>query len=96
MKIMPKDSVSKLGLTSLAHTLPYTYAQMNSLNVSLNDCIRGVFTYNRWESVRFLRMSFGYRTVTEIFHKRTAHFLQQIPLTQNNVLQFLVSLLAPR
>lgn len=22
---MPKDSVSKLGLTSLAHTLPYTY-----------------------------------------------------------------------
>ena len=80
-------------LTYASEAISYSSSQMNSLNVALNDCIRNVFTYNRWESVRYLRMSFGYPSLTDIFHKRTALFLKQIPLTQNNVLQFLASLL---
>ena len=76
--------------------LRYSSAQMHSLNVALNDSIRGIFTYNRWESVRYLRMTFDYPSFTEIVHNRTAHFVKQIPSTQNNVLQLLASMLADR
>ena len=60
--------------------------QMQSFNVALNDCIRRIFTYNRWESVRFLRISMGYPSVTDIcFHRRTA-FFKAMPLTRNPTL----------
>ena len=80
-------------LTYACEAINYSTAQMHSLNVALNDSIRSIFTYNRWESVRYLRISFGYPSFTDIFQKRTALFLKQIPLTQNNVLQFLAALL---
>ena len=76
-------------LTYACETLNYSSAQINSLNVALNDSLRRIFTYNRWESVRFLRMTFGYPSITDIFRKRTAYFLKQMPSTGNNTLIYL-------
>ena len=79
-------------LTYACETLDYTSSQMNQLNVALNDSLRKIFSYNRWESIRFLRMTFGYPSVTDIFFKRSASFLKQIPMTGNRTLIFLSKL----
>ena len=62
------------------------------VNVALNDCIRRVFTYNRWESVRFLRLSFGFPSLTEIFESRSRKFLKQLPTLGNPTLKCLHTL----
>ena len=41
--------------------------QMHTCNTALNDALRFIFGYNRWESVRTLREYFGYKSLTELF-----------------------------
>ena len=66
--------------------------EMMSYDVALNDCIRKIFSYNRWESIRSLRKEFGYDSVSELFTKRTASFYRAIKLTGNPVLKHLSSI----
>ena len=42
-------------LTYSCEIISYTSRQMQPLNVAMNDSIRRIFGYNRWESVRHLR-----------------------------------------
>ena len=65
---------------------------MTSLDVALNDCIRKIFGYNRWESTRELRRSLGYESITEIFAKRNSRFLNCLGRTGNSILIRLKSL----
>ena len=48
----------------------YHYKEKDSLHVALNDAIRRIFTYERWESVKNLRESHGYQSITQIFAER--------------------------
>ena len=59
------------------------------MNVSLNDAIRKIFGFNRWESTRFLRASFGYPSITEIFEERYQRFMSGITHTRNLTLLIL-------
>ena len=70
----------------------HTGREMTSLDVALNDCIRKIFGYNRWESTRELRRSLGYESITEIFAKRNSRFLNGLFRTGNSVLIRLKSL----
>ena len=45
----------------------YPARQMTDCNTALNDCIRKIFSYNRWESVRLLRTQLGYKSLYETF-----------------------------
>ena len=72
--------------------MKYSAGQMQQLNVALNDCIRRVFTFNRWESVRFLRLSFGYPSLIEIFENRSRKFLKQLSMLGNFTLDCLQKL----
>ena len=83
-------------LTYAADVVQYSAAQMQQLNVALNDCIRRIFTYNRWESVRFLRLSFGYPSLTEIFDNRSRKFVKQLSVIGNSTLKRLQQLLLQR
>ena len=56
---------------------------MHNCNVALNDAIRRIFSYNRWESIRALRQQFGYSDLTTTFAKRRRSFLAKISLMQN-------------
>ena len=76
-------------LTYASDVILYSAAQMQPLNVALNDCIRRIFTYNRWESVRFLRLSFGYPSLIEIFESRSRKFLKQLSKLGNTTLECL-------
>ena len=52
----------------------YSGRQMTECTVALNDAIRKIFTFQRWESVRNLRECFGYSSPTEIFAKAKRKF----------------------
>ena len=71
---------------------PPSLASPEDWGVALNDCIRKVLGYNRWESTRELRRSLGYESITEIFAKRNTRFLNGLFRTGNSVLIRLKSL----
>ena len=52
----------------------YTGRQMSDCNTALNDAIRKIFTFQRWESVRSLREGFGYPALSEMFDKARQKF----------------------
>ena len=54
-------------LTYASEVLTYCAHQRQPMTVALNDCIRQIFSFHRWASVRFLRSSFGYPSVVDIF-----------------------------
>ena len=80
------------NMTYASDVLQYSSKQMQSMNVALNDCFRRIFGYNRWESVRFLRLSFGYPSLTDTFHKQSRRFEARLPSLRNDTLQFLSTL----
>ena len=76
-----------------AHCVPcFTYAsavkdysgrQMTECTVALNDAIRKIFTFHRWESVRVLREGFGYSALCDIFAKAKKKFDLSLPRHAN-------------
>ena len=80
-------------LTYASEVLPYSTRQLHPLNVALNDCIRRIFGYNRWESVRFLRLSFGYPSLSDIIDARVCRFLNGLPKIANSTLSRLAEMI---
>ena len=79
------------NLTYACESLNYTNAQFQPMNVAINDCLRKIFGYNRWESVRYLRETLGYPSLTEIFHSRSRTFYNRMPFLKNATLTLLNS-----
>ena len=67
-------SICVPSLTYASEVLTYSSRQIQSFTVALNDCIRRIFGYNRWESVRHLRLSMGYPSIVDIFASRKRKF----------------------
>ena len=65
----------------------YSSREMQDCNTALNNAIRKIFTYNRWESIRTLRESFGYMSLTEIFHTASMKFLGSLPNHSNMLIR---------
>ena len=66
------------GLTYASEVKDVTSREMQEMNTALNDAIRRIFSYNRWESTRLLRQQLGFPNVTEIFQKRRDRFLTNV------------------
>ena len=78
-------------LTYASEVVEYNGSTMNNLNVALNDAIRRIFSYNRWESTRSLRQHLGYPNVNEIFYTRPKSFLAKNMTSPNGVIRELTS-----
>ena len=76
-------------LTYACEVTGFSNGIINEMNVSLNDAIRKIFGFHRWESTRFLRTSFGYPSITEIFEQRYQRFMSGITHTRNPTLLLL-------
>lgn len=63
--------------------------EMTSCNTALNDAIRKIFSFHRWESVRTLRGSFGYKSLIELFEQSRRSFLLSLRSHPNSALRFL-------
>ena len=67
-------------------------SEFHDCNTALNNAIRRIFSFHRWESVRALRESFQYPSLTEIFAKSREKFLSRLPFHRNSVITRLASL----
>ena len=64
----------------------YPSRQMQDCCTALNDALRLIFGYNRWESVRTLRESFGYMSLVDIFNCAKAKFDNSLTTHHNPVI----------
>ena len=81
-----EEIILQLLYTNCIPTLTYSCAvkkyssrQMQSCNTDINDALRLIFGYNRWESVRALRDSFGCKSMTDIFGLARKNFFERLP-----------------
>ena len=74
------------NITYACEVATYDHKDKSSLHVAVNDAIRKIYSYNRWESVKELRKSKGYLSITEIFAQRKSSFEQNLPFIGNNML----------
>ena len=82
-------SICVPNITYACDVVDYGNNDMQSLHVAVNDAIRKIVGYNRWESVKAIRESYGYLSVTEIFAKRKSTFEGQLSLIGNSLLSSL-------
>ena len=61
-------------LTYAGAVKEYPSRQMQDCCTAMNDALRFLFGYNRWDSVRSLRESFGYKSLVELFHGAKTKF----------------------
>ena len=61
-------------LTYASAVKQFSSRQMQDCNTAVNDALRLIFGYNRWESVKAVRESFGYKSLTELFHSAKRKF----------------------
>ena len=77
-------------LTNCAEVKELTSAEMQKCNVALNDSIRLIYSYNRWESTRFLRKELKFPNIIEIFFSRKKSFVEKIRGMNNKVVRCLM------
>ena len=76
-------------VTYASDVIAFPCREMQSLHVAVNDAVRKIFSYHRWESIRSLRESLGYQSITDIFAKRKFIFEKRLPQIGNALLSFL-------
>ena len=79
------------NLTYAAEVKNLTASEMTKCNTALNDAIRKIFTFNRWESIRSLTAGLGYPDLYTIFDKRRSSFFSELEGSSNCVLKHLYS-----
>ena len=79
-------------ITYACEVIDYSSRDKQSLHVAVNDAIRKIFGYDRWQSIKDIREAFGYPSVTEIFAKRKSTFENCLPHIGNSLLSFLLTI----
>ena len=68
----------------------FSCSEMLECHIAMNDSIRRIFSFNRWESIRHLRDSLGYHDLYHIFSIRKRRFLQGLNNLDNKTLRLLL------
>ena len=74
-------------LTNCAEVKDLTSTEMHKCNVALNDSIRLIYSFNCWESTRFLRKQHKLPNIIEIFYSRRKSFVENIRGMNNEVVR---------
>jgi hypothetical protein len=70
----------------------FSAQEMSQCTVAVNDAIRKIFGFKRWESTRELRTAFGYKSVYELFAAAKKQFELSCFTHDNSIITFLASL----
>ena len=76
-------------LSYAAEVKLFKYSEMHSCNVALNDAIRRIFSFNRWESPRELRQQLSLPNLYEIFSLRKTKFEEVCRNSSNSIIAYL-------
>ena len=80
-------SVCVPNVTYACDVTDFKSKDIESLHIAVNDAIRRIFSYNRWESIRDLRDSMGYQSITQIFAHRRRCFENNLPRIGNTLIR---------
>ena len=69
----------------------YSAAEMSNCNVAVNNALRKVFGFSRWESIRTLREVFGMKSLYEIFKSTQDKFIISCRSHLNPVINHIAS-----
>ena len=72
-------------LSYAAEAIEFSSGEMRDCNTALNDAIRRIYGYHRWESIRSLRLQLGFPNVYEAFQKRFDAFILRNLESANSV-----------
>lgn len=78
-------------LTYACESKVFSAADMRDSNTAINNAIRKIFSFNRWESVRFLRENLEKKSIYEIFHNAKSKFQRSLALHRNSIIRCLGS-----
>ena len=67
----------------------FSSLQLQNCSTAVNDALRLIFGYNRWESVRTLRESFGYKSLVELFQRAKNKFDSSLCSHHNPIISHL-------
>ena len=70
----------------------YSAADMHRCNVAVNNAIRKIFSFAVWQSIRHLRISYGYKSIYELFENAKRKFLCDASRSMNEVVLHLATL----
>ena len=65
----------------------FSAKEMQECSTALNNAIRRIFTYHRWESIRVLRETFGYKSLIEMFSAMSRKFVISLPTHPNSIIR---------
>ena len=77
------------NLTYCAEVKEFSSSCLSKCNVALNDSIRYIFSYNRWESTRYLRQQLNLPNIVEIFHSRRRCFMKRNSESESSIIGFI-------
>ena len=60
---------------------------INACNTAINNALRKIFSFNRWESVRSIRENFGKQSIDDIFAQTRMKFLSALSSHSNSILR---------
>ena len=67
-------------------------AESQQYNVALNNAIRRIFGFRRWQGIRQIREVYGYDSIEVMFANANKRFHDSLSHHQNDVLKFLSAL----
>ena len=79
-------------LSNAADVVEFSTSELRDCNTAINDTIRRIYSYQRWESTRCLRTSLGFPSIYEIFSRRSQNFLKGNLHSRNDVIKESTSL----
>ena len=79
-------------LTYACAVKEFSASEMYRCHVAVNNAIRKIFSYAVWQSIRHLRMSYGYDSIYEIFAKARSKFIASAAQSSNSVIGHLVAI----
>ena len=78
-------------LSYAAEVKYFKSSDMHDCNVALNNAIRRIFSFKRWESPRQLRQSLNFPNLYEIFASRKSCFEKSCSKSSNGIVAFLAN-----
>ena len=87
MQLLYSNCVPKLTYGAAVKDL--TGSETQQLNVAVNNAVRRIFGFRRWESIRQIRQFYHYDSIEVLFAKAKKRFELSLPNHANCVLRFL-------
>ena len=87
MQLLYSNCVPKLTYGAAVKEL--TAAEKQQYSVALNNAVRRIFGFRRWESIRYIREFYKYDSIEMLFAKARTRFERSLTSHSNHVLRFL-------